>query len=504
MTTTETWVPSARPTIRPGTVVGTLLIAFGLAPSAFVLLASRSTSVVERDLWIAVIGAALSGAGCALAARSVLAPLSRPRWIRLGPSFAIYYTLVFGVLSLGWLTPQRGSAAIVQPGQVPPATALTSFALVAWTIGYVLGGPRILRRGAASGARWLFPDGTWALRFPSMPILICLIGIAARLLRFSAGQWAYLQDPRAALASTSSLNQFLALFEGCAAIGLVLVALDALALTRSTRSRVTLVVVFAIEVGAGIFGASKEAVILSVASVAIVAVFAGIRLSRGAVVGMVLLILVVFPLTEAYRDSLRGGPQVAAIGAQEAGGSLLGAVTETFAGLTPRALFIDSPAEISSRLREIDNVALIRQKTPEVIPYRPWGELVYAPVTGLVPRSLWSGKPVLSTGKAFSEQYYELPDTLYTASAVTVPGDLLRHGGLVPLFLGMLIFGALLRVADVALDPARDLRRLILFVPLFSLVLKLESDIVVLIVGALQTVVLAGVVGRLGFVRLAR
>lgn len=125
-------------------------------------------------------------------------------------------------------------------------------------------------------------------------------------------------------------------------------------------------------------------------------------------------------------------------------------------------------------------------------------------MTGLVPRSLWSGKPVLSTGKEFSEQYYELPDTLYTASAVTVPGDLLRHGGLVPLFLGMLIFGALLRVADVALDPARDLRRLILFVPLFSLALKLESDVVVLIVGALQTVILAGIVGRFGFVRTAR
>lgn len=504
MTTTVARAPAPRPTIRPGTVIGTLLIALGLAPSAFVLLAARSASSVERDLWIAVVGAALSGAGCALAALSVLTPLNRPRWIRLGPSFAVYYTLVFGVLSLGWLVPQTGSAAIIQPSQVPPATALTSFALVAWTVGYVLGGPRILRLGAASGARWLFPDGAWALRFPSMPVLIYLIGIAARLLRFSAGQWAYLQDPRAALASTSSLNQFLALFEGCAAIGLVLVALDALVLTRSSRSRVTLVVVFTVEVAAGVFGASKEAVILSVASVAIVAIFASITVSRGAIVGMILLILLVFPLTEAYRDSLRGGPQVAAIGAQEAGGSLLGAASDTFGGLTPRALFIDSPAEISSRLREIDNVALIRQKTPEPIPYRPWEELVQAPLTGLVPRSLWSGKPVLSTGKEFSEQYYELPDTLYTASAVTVPGDLLRHGGLVPLFLGMLIFGALLRVADVALDPARDLRRLILFVPLFSLALKLESDVVVLIVGALQTVILAGIVGRFGFVRTAR
>lgn len=387
---------------------------------------------------------------------------------------------------------------MIDSAQVPPAIAFMVVALAAWTYGHRVGAPRGIVQACRRRMRTVFPPGRWALRFSSLPIGLYLVGLMARGLRLSSGRFAYLQDPTVALSSPSSQNQALGIVEDLCTYGLVLAALDAFVLSRSLRSRLILALLTIAEIATGLLAGSKETVILTVASVGLVYVFGRGSIPTSAKVGAIFIVLVVFPLNQEYRSRVRDGTDSVSAGA--ALGQLQSVLSESATSVTPKDLLIDAPARLARRLRQVDNVALIRQKTPEQISYAPWEELIYGPATGWVPRIFWPSKPILSTGLQFSQVYYDLPDTLYSASAVTIPGDLLRHGGIVPLVLGMALLGVLMRLVDAIFDPSPDLRLLVVFIPVFVLMLKSESDVTVLLVGLLQTLVVACIVGRLSFV----
>lgn len=481
-------------------IAAAILILPGLALSAFRLTSEPVGPDLFRPIVVAVLGMVLTGVGAVLMARHLCRTLGGPLYARLGPAFACYFTVVFGVFGLAWLsrTPQTGSAGVIDPAQVPSAIALTAIALAAWIMGQCVGSPRGIVAMARRTLRGAFPNGPWSLRFASLPVFLYLIGLLARGIRLRSGRFGYLGDGAAALAAPSAQSQLLGTIENLCRFGLLLAALDAFALSRSLRSRAVLGVLLLSEVVLGLFAGSKEAVILTVAAVGLVYVF-----GRGAIPGWakilgVFVLLVVFPINQDYRDSLRDRP--GAVASTTAVDQLQQVLGDTFTSLTPRTVLIDSPARLARRLREIDNVALVRQKTPELIPYVGWEELAYGPLVGVVPRALWTDKPVLTQGRSFAQDYYELPDTLYSASAVTVPGDLYRHGGVVPVVLGMVLLGFLMRLVDVVADPRRDLRLLVVYVPAFSILIKSESSFNVLIVALIQTVLVACLVGRLAFV----
>jgi hypothetical protein len=152
----------------------------------------------------------------------------------------------------------------------------------------------------------------------------------------------------------------------------------------------------------------------------------------------------------------------------------------------------------------VDNLALVQQKTPATIAYRPWSELLTGPLVALVPRAVWPNKPTISTGNEFARIYYELPTTIYSSNAVTIPGDLYRHGGLVPLGVGMSVLGLLLGFFDRALTPSTDPRQLVIYVPLFLYLIKFERDVTVYLVALAQLLLVSLVVAWLVFAPTAR
>lgn len=483
-------------------ICGIFLVAVGLALGAATNIVG-TTDGTNGHLIAAVISASVTGLGCTFIVCYRVQALGRPRWLRLGPAFGVYYTLVFSVFALAWLRPQ-GNREFVQIDErfVPPAIAIASIGLVAWTIGYLAGAPRVVRRGLSRVFDRFFPPDSRSFRFPNVPTVVYGIGLAARLVRLSQHRFGYLQDPGAALSSPTSLNQFLALLEGFADIGLVLAVVDAVLVTRSTRSKVVAALMFASEVLIGFVSASKESVLLTFAAVVITVVFVKGRLPRRATLIAVFLTLIVFPITKAYRTTIRT-PQTQAVGVGSAAKGFTDTLRDSTKALTPRSLFIDSPAQIAARLRETDNVALILQKTPSQIRYEPWKNLIIGPAVEWIPRALWPSKPILSTAVEFSQEYYLLPVGIYSGSAVTIPGDLARHGGYIPVIVGMLVLGCMMYTFDVTADPTRDWRRLALYVPLFSLLLKSESDATVLVIQAVQTTIFALVAARFAFARKA-
>ena len=474
------------------------LVAVGAWISLVVLNLPDASPQIVSELWLSVVGAVTVGIGGFVLARRRLGAIGAPRWLRIGPLFTIYYTLVFGVFSLAWLKPQTGVTSLVEPSQVPPAVALCTIGLACWVIGYVGGAPAVIRRSASSFVGRFFPEANWTFRFPTISIVVYLIGFAARLYQLQNSQFGYLQNAGAALTSPSGLGELSALISDFAQFGLVMAALDAFVVSKSFRSRTILLLMLLTEISTGLFAGSKQLVVESLVIVGIVAVYAYGKVSKRGAVIAVLVILFIFPLVTAYRASIRGA-STTSVATNQAATSLIRTLESTVSNLTPRLLLIDSPAQIADRLREIDNVAIIRQKTPVAIPYLPWTDLVIDPAVDWIPRILWSSKPVLSTGQAFSEQYYQIPQGLITASAVTIPGDLYRHGGVLPLCLGMFIFGGIMFTFDSAIDPSRDLRRLVLFVPLLVVLLYSEDDVTTTLLGILGLFIAASIAGWIAF-----
>jgi hypothetical protein len=478
--------------------IGAAFVA--IAAGGVALLASSRVTSLDGELWMAVVGATAVGIGCLL----LVVPLARmeggPMLIRIGPASILLYTLSFGVFSLGWLTVQSGSRLAIDPAQIPPAVAVSMAGLLALTAGYSVGPPQLIVGVARNLLRRIFPPGGWSLRVPSIAVLLYLAGTASRLVRLRSGQYGYLQDPALALSSPSPVAQLLSLLETLTMTALVVAAIDHWIIRPTAHKRWVLVALAAVECAVALFSASKQGVIFPLVALTVVFLISGrtvkIRLLAVGVVSVSLL----FSFNVAYRNTIRDAGTTS-IAPSEALSVLPTVVGRTIGEATAGGVVVDGPAALARRLRLVDNVAIVRQKTPEEIEYRSWSDLVTGPMLAAVPRVIWPEKPVISTGRDFAIYYYEVPSSVYSANAVTVPGDLIRHGGILPMVAGMLLLGAVIRLFDTALRPVRDARHLIVYIPVFLHLLKLESGVTIFVVGLAQLLAFLVLTSWLVFVR---
>ena len=477
-----------RPVARAGSGVAkpTPLALAALALGALCLVLGRSGSLDSR-LWASALGAATIGIGCFVVVGGSARSEIGPRLIQLGPATIVLYTLSFGVFGLAWLVPQSGGRQVIDATEVPGAIALSMVGLVFLTIGYVVGPPAAFVRASRQVVARVLPLGQWSLRVPSIAVLLYVVGTAARALRLSSGQYGYLQDASQSLASPSSTGQLLSLVEELTTVALVVAAIDCFILRRSARSRVVLVCIATLEIIIGLGSASKQSVLFTLVAIAMVRAFSGRRVPLWVILTAALMVSLLFPFNSQYRTVLRHG-KAGQIAPSTALAALPGVLQSTWDHASVRSVLMDGPSAVARRVRQVDNVALVMQKTPASIAYVPWTQLFTGPAVAAVPRAFWAAKPVLSSGREFAQVYYELPPTVYSANAVTIPGDLYRHGGLVPLLLGMAGFGLLLRLFQNTIWPTVDARLILMYVPVFLYLVKLESDVTTFVTGLLQLV----------------
>lgn len=475
-------------------VVGCVCLVIGVAA----LGASGRGDFADR-LRMAVVGAVFVGSGCFAAVRLVDRKRRTPVLVQLGPATIVLYTLSFAIFALAWLSPQSGAASVIDPGSVPRAVVTASVGLVAATAGYLVGLPGAVVGLARSAIGRVFPPGPWGLRVPSIAIVLYLAGFGARLARISSGQYGYLQDAAQSLASPSPIGQVLSLVESLTMTGLVVAAIDSFALSRSPRSRLVLGGMVLVEVCVGLSAASKEGVLFTLVAVGIVRACSGRPVRTAHVLLSAVFVSMLFPFVADYRTSLRGG-SAARIAPSTALSQIPSAIGRTMEGITPRSVLIDGPSAVARRLRLVDNLALVQQKTPDQLAYRPWSGLLTDPLVASVPRALWPSKPIVSTGREFAQRYYELPSFVFSANGVTLPGDLFRHGGLVPLVVGMAVLGVVLRLFDSTFTPRDDLRHLVFVVPAYLHIIKIEGDVTAFVVGLIQLLIFLALVSWVVFV----
>lgn len=492
MTTTSV-PPPQHTTQRPP--VGLFLVLTG-ATIALLPLAQPSEAVGLVLAVTAVVVLALGG----LFLTTKGAPWRALVRLDLMPWWLVYTAVTFGLTSLAWLKPQTGTSAIIRQESVTPAVLMVAVSIVAFLAGAFSGCAIVVQRPLAAVARWSLRGAGAGMRTPSIPAIVYAVGFVARLWRIGAGTYAYLGDARRALSEPSSGNQLLAQVENFTHYGLVLMALNAFALRRTLGSRILFWSALAVEVVFGAVSGVKGELVVTFLAVGIGCVAAGHRIPIRAVVIFAAGFLLLVPANLAYRQEIVTTVNSGSGSALDVVGRLPTLARDSLAGQGSFSTLRESVAFAAQRLREIDNVALIMQRTPGEIPYRQTTGLLVGPVAGMVPRAVWPDKPILSTGYEFSQQYYNLPPSIYTASAVTVQGDLYRHGGLPVMIIGMLLLGAVAKAAQ-AVYAHGDPRLSVLYAGLFLQLTNVEIDVVSLAVSTVQVIVVLAILTKVSFGR---
>lgn len=488
-----------RPGSIPGRLTGAILTMAAAAGPGGIAVALEPEHITARIL-LAVAALVLVATGSVLLVAERGSQAFGLRRVQVTPWWIASFALAFGGFSLGWIGDDKtGSAAIISRIGVPDAVLASTAALLALTVGFVVGPPRLVIHGLRRYIRWSLPVNCWRLRVPSIAVIVYLVGLTARLARVRLGRYAYLGNAADALTNPSSLNQAFSLLEQFTRYGLILAALDAVAFSRSTRGRLTFRVMFALELTFALASGVKSELAFTLLAVAVAYTAGRGRVSRRAVVAGVATLAVLVPLNLAYREGIVSSAATGSFSPLAAVRRLPQLAAETYLGKSADTTLSGSADFASDRFREVDNLALIMQRSPSDIPFRSPVELLLGPVTGLVPRAVWPSKPLLSTGYAFSQEYYNLPAGLYTSSAVTIPGDLYRHGGWAVMVLGMVVMGMTLRVVEKCCRPYDDVRLSLFYGGFFLLLANFESDVVSMTVSLVQTGIVVGLLTRLAF-----
>lgn len=420
----------------------------------------------------------------------------RVRRMYVGTWYLIWSEVIFVLGALAWRTPQTtGVARQIAQASVVGALLVLGVGLVAWTVGYLLGPGRLAVAAGRRLASVVAPNGGYRLRSPL--VLGCLLGIslAGRVGQILTDQLGYTADAARLVSTPAATGQLLALMVQCGQFAVLVAAID-FTRNRDLGRRLRLVVLLAVEVGMGVLDGMRQDFILTVLALAVVFAVARTFPWRFLVAALLLFILVYTPYNNAYREVVRGDTRLTSLQAITVAPTVL---RQTLTGISPGETVRGSFELLVQRLRTIDSVAIVVQRTPDEVPYKPATDMIAAPVIGLVPRFVWPEKPVFDVGYRFNQEYYGAAHNMYSSAAVTPQADLYRRGGLLVVVGGMLLLGMAARLVDRTLHPAHDLRLTVLFVPLFSLLIKSETDVISLLSSVPTQIVCAVLIARVSF-----
>lgn len=471
---------SVVPVSEAGSVGSRLrLIIAGLTILAMASLLAAWTVETSDQPTTAVIWGGLALAALAFGLLCVLGgaihqDLGLGRW-KLGSLMLVWYALAYGAATVTWRQPQVGNATEIVVPSVLRALWLVAVGITAWAVGYLAGPGMPARRAAGRAVRAVGRRFGNEVRGPAAPWILFAIGIAASLDNTAnTGLLGYVGNASSAVTTASSYGGILGAVSLCAPLGVAVAAIRVF-VERRRYAWITLVILFSIEVALGALSGFKGTFITAVLAVAIPLSVMRRRLPKiPLILGALAFLVVVIPFNGAYRTVVRQGSVT--LTPAEAVAAAPGILRQTFASNNASSTLAASVTLTMQRIREIDSVAIILQRTPQQIGFRSPLQLVSAPMAGVVPRVLWQNKPLNLTGYEFNQEYFDAPYTEYTSTPDTFVGGLYLYGGWVPMLVGMFLFGCGVRLLDDQLDVQTNRHAILLVLLLFSLLVTGESD----------------------------
>lgn len=448
------------------TTVGSVMIScvFSVAALLFWAASEWSTGTVQQmtlsslSLTVVAWGGAILISDRQTPHRSLL---------RLGPLMLASGGITFGLASVtGWLVPQ--TVLQLQLDTFRTAHALVIIGFIGFTGGYLftprVGLHRSLGKALARVDQW--DDGRGEIT--QSAILTYSLGLGALILgALLSGSYGYLGD--ATVTSASDVSWYThGLYILSSLRGFAIITLWVVTFQRTGPHRVLLAVaITVVDLTAGLLSGMKEAPTVTLIAVGLAYIYVKRRLPLLALVAVgSWFLLFLSPLVTSLRNVLRGNGRVLTLGE---------ALPAMASGFSQASVGSGGDFWVAiSRLRLIDNVAVIYQKTPSDFPFQPVWDLATLALSGFVPRAIWPTKPVQIEGLLFYQQYYG--GTTYTAGAITIPGSFYMHGGVIVLVVGMVLFGMLTRSLDDGMRADVSATGLLLLLALLPPFVKMEMS----------------------------
>jgi hypothetical protein len=465
---------------RPGSVAAPRwMVAAAILLTAAIVLSWQSIANADQPTLAVTWGSV----GFAAYAASLLCLIGggKGKWLGLGRWWIgswtlLWYGVAFGLATLSWLQPQTGPEAQISLSSVLWALWLVAVGMTLWVFGYFVGpgrsATRFGRRTMAALSLRFAPE----VRSPLAPWILYAIGTAARIATaVTTGLFGYVgNNVESGSTTASGYQQWLTLLGLCAPLA---VAAAALQVYREQKpgARATLTVLFLAEIASGAIAGGKQSFIIAVLAVAIPFTIARRTVHKALLTFAVLgFLVIIVPFNQAYRGTVRSASGT--LSASQAVDAVPGILRQTVATGDVAGVFWSSAGFILGRISEIESPAIIVQRTPSQIGFKSPAQLIEAPVADLVPRAIWPGKPIQDSGYQIGQIYFDTPSTVYTSFAVTPVADLYRHGGWIPVIVGMFLFGCGIRFLDEVIDVAGNPHSVFLFLLLFPSLVKQEID----------------------------
>ena len=423
------------------------------------------------DVRLTALSLSLLGASCLLLVSGAAGIRSSLRDFRLGSWFVVWYTVGFGLLTLLWEPAVTGVNAQISADSVIRGLQLAGFGLVAWTFGYL-----VTLRAFSAGR-------TQRNRPPSRNVTAMLfaIGLFGNLLEALSGRFGYVGDAAGRVGAPAVTGQLVAILTSAGTFALILLAIN-FVIRRTREARAFFLLALAVELPVGLLtGMKSDFILMMFAIVPVLAIGTGRFPTKTLAGAAVVLLLLVFPFVTTYREIARGG--AIELGPSQAFERAPDLIAGIYTQRSAVEILGTASESLVQRLAQVNNVAIIVQKTPSDIPYTSMSEVLGAPLLGFIPRFIWPDKPVLDVGYRFSQEYFGVPPTIYSSAAIPPAGDLYRHGGLLVVAVGMASFGVAARFVDRRLHPRTGLRNALYFIPFFVALVNLEVGLVAMLAG---------------------
>jgi hypothetical protein len=473
----------------PSLVRSTIGMAL-LATAIALLVGCLSTSELPTQavVWGGLALAAYSFGLLFLVARQDRS-LGLARW-RFGSWILVWYGVAFGLATLTWSDPQSGAPAQIAVSSVLRALWLVSVGLAAWMLGYLAGPGPLAERVVVRRVEALRGRFAQDVRSTAAPWILYGIGGAARLTEIvTSGHFGYVGNASAVLNTATSYQQALSLLSLCAPLAVAAAALQVYR-EKIASARITLVVLFVAEFAFAAAAGGKQNFIIAVLGVVVPYSATRKKLPSPLILAALAIVFLtlIIPFSQTYKSTARNGTTT--LSTNEAFATAPNIIDNIIQNYNPESVIPNSLSYLFHRIREIDSPAIIMQRTPGQIGYSSPLQLVEDPISGMIPRALWPGKPILASGYQVSQQYYGLSATVYNSSAITPVADFYRHGGWPPVLIGMFVFGCAVRLLDNVLDIRSNPHAIFLILLLFPTVVKNETDWLGLVVGIPATVLM--------------
>jgi hypothetical protein len=447
------------------------VIGFAFAAAAFILL-GEALANSDRPT-VSIVWGSIALSAYAVWLLYLIGPMrlddfGLARW-KIGPWTILWYGVIFGITTITVIAPQTGlSAEITLPSDLR-ALWLVAVGMTALTLGYLVGPSRNILRLAQQGVNALCTRFSSEVRSPAVPWILYAIGILASIFTAATtGKFGYVGTGSAI--NSSSYGEIVSSLELCAPFGIAAAAL------RTYREHLpgTSITLIVLLLGYFAFGAvqgGKESFVIAVLAAIIPFSVARGRLPKAATITIVgVFLIIVIPFNQTYRAAAVKN----SFTASQAVNAAPGILRQTLNGNSLATALPQSLNYMAKRIREIDNVAIIVQRTPDQIGFRNPIGLVAQPLAGVVPRALWPGKPIPLTGTRFTQEFYESPPD--SASSDTLIGGFYWYGGWLPLLAGMFVVGCAVRIIDEALDVRNNPHAIFITLLLFPTIVRAEDD----------------------------